>query len=78
MVLLVAATPVPGFTRPFSISTGLATFAPAALMALPLALLVIVRDIDISVAASPDSPPSPRGLAIEAGQSVPVVIVAAW
>lgn len=28
VMLLVAASVVPGFTRPFSVSTGLATFAP--------------------------------------------------
>jgi rhamnose transport system permease protein len=77
VVLVVAAATVPGFTRPFSISTGLATFAPAALMALPLALLVIVRDIDISVASIAGLSSVAAGLAIEAGQSVPVVVAAA-
>lgn len=77
VVLVVAAAVVPGFTRPFSISTGLATFAPAALMALPLALLVIVRDIDISVASIAGLSSVAAGLAIQAGQPLPVVIVVA-
>lgn len=76
-VLVTAAAVVPGFTRPFSISTALATFAPAALMALPLALLVIVRDIDISVASIAGLSSVAAGLAIQAGQPVPVVVLVA-
>lgn len=74
VMLLLASAVVPGLTNPFSISTGLATFAPAALMALPLALLVIVRDIDISVASIAGFSSVVGGLAIQAGQPVPVVI----
>ena len=77
VLLLVAAAVVPGLTRPFSVSTGLATFAPAALMALPLALLVIVRDIDISVASVAGFSSVVGGLAIQAGQPVVVVVVLA-
>jgi len=77
VLLLVAAAVVPGLTRPFSVSTGLATFAPAALMALPLALLVIVRDIDISVASVAGFSSVVGGLAIQAGQPVPVVVLLA-
>lgn len=46
-------------------------------MALPLALLVIVRDIDISVASIAGLSSVAGGLAIQAGQSVPVVVVIA-
>ena len=77
LMLVVATAVVPGLTRPFSVSTGLATFAPAALMALPLALLVIVRDIDISVGSIAGLSSVAGGLAIQAGQSVPVVVVVA-
>lgn len=73
-MLLAASALVPGFTRPFSISTGIATFAPAALMALPLALLVIVRDIDISVASIAGLSSVAAGLAIQAGQPVWAVV----
>ncbi|MGI8457154.1 MAG: ABC transporter permease [Propionibacteriaceae bacterium] len=73
-MLLIAGSVVPGLTNPFSISTGLATFAPAALMALPLALLVIVRDIDISVGSIAGLSSVAGGLAIQAGQSVPAVV----
>lgn len=77
LVVVLAAILVPGFTRPYSISTGLATFAPAALMALPLALLVIARDIDISVASIAALSSVAAGLAIQAGQPVWVVVVTA-
>ncbi|MEU0493966.1 ABC transporter permease [Mycobacterium sp. NPDC006124] len=73
-MLVAASALVPGFTRPFSISTGVATFAPAALMALPLALLVIVRDIDISVASIAGLSSVAAGLAIQAGQPVWAVV----
>ena len=77
VALVVATATVPGFADPFSISTALATLAPAALMALPLALLVIVRDIDISVASIASLSSVAGGLAIQAGQSLPVVIFVA-
>lgn len=77
VTLVLASAVVPGFTQPFSISTALATFAPAALMALPMALLVIVRDIDISVASIAGLSSVAGGLAIQAGQSLPVVIIVA-
>ena len=76
-VVTLAVALVPGFASPFSISTGLATFAPAALMALPLALLVIVRDIDISVASVAALSSVVAGLTLQAGQSVPVAVAAA-
>jgi rhamnose transport system permease protein len=77
VVVLLAVALVPGFASPFSVSTGLATFAPAALMALPLALLVIVRDIDISVASVAALSSVVGGLTLQAGQSVPVAITVA-
>ncbi|MEO7060572.1 MAG: ABC transporter permease [Lapillicoccus sp.] len=77
VAVIAASTAVPGFAKPFSISTGLATFAPAALMALPMALLVIVRDIDISVGSIAGLSSVAGGLAIQAGQSLPVVILVA-
>jgi rhamnose transport system permease protein len=74
VMFILATAVVPGITNPFSVSTGLATFAPAALMALPLALLVIVRDIDISVASIAGFSSVVGGLAIHAGQPLPVVV----
>jgi rhamnose transport system permease protein len=74
VMFILATAVVPGITNPFSVSTGLATFAPAALMALPLALLVIVRDIDISVASIAGFSSVVGGLAIQAGQPLPVVV----
>ncbi|MDQ2825657.1 MAG: ABC transporter permease, partial [Actinomycetota bacterium] len=75
--LVLATATVPGFAKPFSVSTALATFAPAALMALPMALLVIVRDIDISVGSIAGLSSVAGGLAIQAGQPLPVVILIA-
>lgn len=77
VTLILATAVVPGFAKPFSISTALATFAPAALMALPMALLIIVRDIDISVGSIAGLSSVAGGLAIQAGQSLPVVILVA-
>ncbi|MEO7849164.1 MAG: ABC transporter permease [Arachnia sp.] len=73
----VAAVTVPGLTQPFSISTAMATFAPVALMSLPLALLVIVRDIDISVASIAALSSVAGGLALQAGAAVTTVVVVA-
>jgi rhamnose transport system permease protein len=77
VTLVLATAVVPGFANSFSLSTALATFAPAALMALPMALLVIVRDIDISVGSIAGLSSVAGGLAIQAGQPLPVVILIA-
>ncbi|MFT3875620.1 MAG: ABC transporter permease [Propioniciclava sp.] len=77
VVVGAASALVPGFTQPFSISTALATFAPAALMALPLALLIIARHIDISVASTSALSSVAAGLALQAGAPVAVALGAA-
>lgn len=52
VVLVLGAATVPNYLTTFSIATAMATAGPAAVMAFPVALLVITRDIDISVAST--------------------------
>jgi rhamnose transport system permease protein len=52
VVLVLGAATVPNYLSTFSIATAMATVGPAAVMAFPVALLVITRDIDISVAST--------------------------
>lgn len=75
LVLVLASATVPGFTDQFSLSTAMAAFAPAALMALPLALLVVTRDIDISISSMAALTSVAAGLAIQRGLSLPAVIL---
>ena len=50
-LLVAAATGNETFWTAFNIQTSVSTMAEKALMVLPLALLIIVREIDISVAS---------------------------
>jgi rhamnose transport system permease protein len=50
-LVLVGWASAPGFTSEFNVSTSLSEMAEKSLMALPLALIIVAREIDISIAS---------------------------
>jgi rhamnose transport system permease protein len=77
VVVVLGAVSVPNFLTPFSLATAMATLGPAALLAFPVALLVITRDIDISVASTAALSAACSGLVIAAhGPTLLAVVVA--
>jgi rhamnose transport system permease protein len=64
----------PYFLDPWTLSDATFNFTEKALVALPMALLVIAKEIDLSVAAIIALCSVTMGLAAEAGQSVPILI----
>ncbi|WP_176921361.1 ABC transporter permease [Pseudonocardia oroxyli] len=77
LVIAVGAASVPNFLTPFSLATAMATLGPAALMAFPVALLVITRDIDISVASTAALTAACSGLVFAAQGPTPVAVAVA-
>ena len=73
-LLVVAATGNESFWTAFNIQTSVSTMAEKALMVLPLALLIIVREIDISVASMAGLSAVTAGLVLDQGGSIPVAI----
>lgn len=77
VAVVLAIVSVPGFADPFAFSTALAFFAPAAMMALPMALLIIVREIDISVASVAGLSSVAAGLVFQNNGSVFLAVIVA-
>ena len=79
-LLLVAVFVVNGLLSPyfldlFNLSDATFNFSEKALVALPMALLVLVREIDLSVAATIALASLAMGLCAEAGAGTPVLIL---
>ncbi|MEJ2044521.1 MAG: ABC transporter permease [Reinekea sp.] len=66
----------PYFLDPWNLSDATFNFTEKALIALPMALLIIVREIDISVASIMALSSVIMGLLAQAGMPVPVIVVA--
>lgn len=80
--LVIVVVVVGGFTNDnflskFSLATAMATVGPAALMAFPMALLIITRDIDISVASTAGLSSVFAGIVISHDGSLVVAIMVA-
>ncbi|MEO5833855.1 MAG: ABC transporter permease [Nakamurella sp.] len=74
VLLVVAATGNDNFWTAFNIQASVSTMAEKALMVLPLALLIIVREIDISVASMAGLSAVTAGIALDQGGSIPAAI----
>src|SRR5690606_8487236 len=68
---------IPSFLTEFNISQALAGISERALLVLPMALLIIVREIDISVASTLALSSVAMGVSIRAGHPLVVSIVIA-
>ena len=73
-LLVAAATGNETFWTAFNIQTSVSTMAEKALMVLPLALLIIVREIDISVASMAGLSAVTAGIVLDQGGTIPVAI----
>ncbi|HEY8717654.1 ABC transporter permease [Pengzhenrongella sp.] len=76
-LLILGLVTTPGFSSPYNFQSSVANMSEKALMALPLALLVLVRHIDISIASTAALSGIVMSLAIEAGQPIAVGIALA-
>jgi rhamnose transport system permease protein len=74
VLLIAAATGNENFWTAFNIQTSVSTMAEKSLMVLPLALLIIVREIDISVASIAGLSAVTAGLVLDQGGSIPAAI----
>lgn len=77
VLIVVADALTPGFTTDFNIANSVSLMSEKALMILPLALLIIAREIDISVASIAGLSGACAGLALRDGQPVTVAVVVA-
>lgn len=77
MVLIGAAATTPGFTTNSNIADSISLMSEKALMVLPLVLLIIAREIDISVASMAGLSAVVAGMVLRAGQPVLVAVIAA-
>ncbi|MGN6689012.1 MAG: ABC transporter permease [Actinomycetales bacterium] len=77
VLIVVSSATTTGFSSSFNISTSIAAMNEKALMVLPLTLLIIAREIDISVASIAGLSGSVMGLALQASLPLPVAIGAA-
>ncbi len=77
LLLIVASLTTPGFATAFNITNSLSEMSERMLMVLPLALIIIVRDIDISVASIAGLTGILAGIALENGAPLWVAIVTA-
>ncbi|SBT89972.1 monosaccharide ABC transporter membrane protein, CUT2 family [Streptomyces sp. DI166] len=78
VVLLVAASLTqPGFAGGFNFANSVSQMSDKALLVLPLALLIIAREIDISVASVAGLSGVVLGMALEAGGPLPLAITLA-
>jgi rhamnose transport system permease protein len=75
--LAYAAAFVPGFATAFNISQAIAGMSEKALIVLPMVLLIIAREIDLSVASILALTSVIFGVVIEIGAPLPVAILAA-
>jgi rhamnose transport system permease protein len=75
--LTYAAIAVPNFATAFNISQAIAGMSERALVVLPMVLLIIAREIDLSVASMLALSSVVFGVAIQAGVPIPLAILAA-
>jgi rhamnose transport system permease protein len=76
-LLTYAAAAVPNFATSFNISQAIAGVSERALIVLPMALLIIAREIDLSVASTLALCSVIFGITVQSGASIEVSIVAA-
>jgi rhamnose transport system permease protein len=76
-MLIVASATTPGFTDGFNIASAISIMSEKALMILPLTLLIIAREIDISVASIAGLCAVCAGMALRGGQPVAVAVLVA-
>lgn len=77
LVVLYAAAAVPGFSSPLTLPYLLLDTAPVLLIALPMTLVIITGEIDLSVASVVGLSSVTVGVLVDAGLSVPVAGLAA-
>lgn len=77
LVLVGSAVFNENFWTAFNIQTSVSTMAEKSLMVLPLALLIIVREIDISVGSIAGLCAVTSGLVMNSGGSIPVAVLVA-
>lgn len=75
--LAIAAATTPGFTDGSNIADSISLMSEKALMVLPLMLLIIAREIDISIASMAGLSAVVAGMVLRAGQPLIVAIAAA-
>ena len=75
VLIVVGVLTTPGFATAYNFQSSVANLSEKALMALPLALLILVRQIDISIASIAALSGITMSLALQAGQSLPVALV---
>jgi rhamnose transport system permease protein len=75
VLLIVAFTTTPGFGDAYNFQSSVANLSDKALMALPLALLILVREIDISIASIAALSGITMSLALQAGLPLAVALL---
>ncbi len=68
---------IEGFFSPYALADSTTNFSEKALIALAMALLVVVGEIDLSIAATMALASLAMGLAMQAGASLPLMVCAA-
>lgn len=76
-VIVVSTATVPNFDSPLTVTYLLRDIAPILLIALPMTLIIITAEIDLSVASVLGLASVVTGLGVQAGWPVPVAMVAA-
>src|SRR5215469_16022006 len=76
-LVLYAVIFVPGFATAFNISQAIAGMSEKALIVLPMVLLIIAREIDLSVASILALTSVVFGIIVETGAPLPLAIIAA-
>jgi rhamnose transport system permease protein len=76
-VIAYAAAAIPSFTTEFNISQAIAGVSERALIAMPMALLIIAREIDLSVASILSLSSVVFGVAVQSEFSLPVAMAMA-
>jgi rhamnose transport system permease protein len=77
VLLVVGLVTTSSFGTEYNFQSSVANFSEKALMALPLALLILVRQIDISIASIAALSGITMSLALQAGMSLPIALVLA-
>jgi rhamnose transport system permease protein len=77
VLLILGSATTLGFDSPYNFQSSVSNMSEKALMALPLALLILVRQIDISVASIAAFSGITMTLATQAGIPLPLAIIAA-
>ncbi len=73
-LLLVASATTPGFTDGLNVANSISLMSEKSLMILPLALLIIAREIDISVASIAGLSAVSAGIMLRDGHSVAIAV----